>query len=117
MPVLWEQVLNNDLTYIDVFVKIYDITAYEEYSEVFMVEGHTGYQRVFLVSQVNLPVFPNPGKPVLHPDAEAAVFPLHMVFLSDMRKIKITDVILLIETDKEFAVSDRYITRHICIPL
>jgi hypothetical protein len=40
-----------------------------------------------------------------------------MVFLPDMREIEITYVVMLIEADKEFAVSNRYISRHLCIPL
>jgi hypothetical protein len=116
LPVLRRHILHNHLPHIDIFVKIDNIAADEENAQVLMVQGHPGYQRILLVSQINLPVFTNPGKPVFHPDAEAAVFSLHMVFLADMREIEITDVIMLIETDEEFAVSNRYITRHMRIP-
>jgi hypothetical protein len=97
-------------------VKIYGIAAHDEYTQVLMVERHTGYQRVFLVSQVNLPVLANPGKAVINPDAETAIFSLHVVFLANMRKIEVTDVVMLIETDEESAVSNRYISWHLCIP-
>jgi hypothetical protein len=82
-----------------------------------MIEGHTGNHRVFLVSQINFPVCTNPGKLVVHPDAEAAVFALHMIFLPYMRKIEITYVVMLVEADEKFAVSNRYIPRHFCILL
>jgi hypothetical protein len=80
-----------------------------------MIEGHAGYQGVFLVSQINLPVFTNPGKSIVYPDAETAIFSLDMVFLADMRKIEVTDIIMLIETDKELAVSNWYVSWHLCI--
>jgi hypothetical protein len=97
-------------------MKIYNITAHDEYAKVLMVKGYPGYQGVFLVSKINLPVCANPGKPVIYPDTEAAIFALHMVFLADMWKIEITDVVTLVETDEEFAVSNRYISWHLCIP-
>jgi len=81
-----------------------------------MIQGHTGYHGVFLVSKINLPVFTNPGKPVVHPDAEAAVFTLDMVFLAHMREIEVTDVIIMIEADEEFAVSNRYVSWHLGSP-
>jgi hypothetical protein len=97
-------------------MKVHDIAAHEEKAQVLMVQGHTGYHRVFLIAQVQSPVFTNPGKEVIDPDAEAAIFTLHVVFLPDMRKIKVTDVVVLIETDEEFAVSNRYVSWHLCIP-
>jgi hypothetical protein len=98
-------------------VKINHITAYQEHTQVLMVQGYTGDQRIQLVAQIYLPVFTNPGKLIVDPDAKTAVFALYMVFLPDMREIEITYVVMLIEADKEFAVSNRYISRHLCIPL
>jgi hypothetical protein len=98
-------------------VKIHYITAIKENSQIIIIEGYTGYQGVLLVSQVNLPVFSNPGKLVIYPEAEAAVFALDMIFLANMRKVKITNIIMTIEADEEFAVSNRDISWHLCILL
>jgi hypothetical protein len=54
----------------------------------------------------------DPGKPAIHPDAETAAIPAHMVFLAHMGIIEIPDAIVLIEANQEAAVSHRNITWH-----
>jgi hypothetical protein len=81
-----------------------------------MIKGNTGDQGILLIFQVNFPVRTDPGELLVDPDAKTAVFALYMVFLPDMREIEITYVVMLIKADKEFAVSNRYISRHLCIP-
>jgi hypothetical protein len=82
-----------------------------------MIKGNMGYHRIFLIFQVNFPIRTDPGELLVDPDAKTAVFTLHMVLLSDMRKIQVTYVVVMIETDKKFAVSDRYVSGHEFTPL
>jgi len=116
LPILRHHILNNNFTHIDIFVEINHIAAHEEYVQVLIIKGHTGYQRVLLVSQINFPVCTNPGKLVVYPDTEAAIFALHMIFLADMGKKEVPDIVMLIEADEKFAVSNRYVSWHLYIP-
>jgi hypothetical protein len=95
-------------------MKIYHIAAHEKYAKVFVIQVYPGYQRIFLITKVNLPVCTDPGKPVVHPDAEPAKFSLDMVFLAYMRKVEIADIVVLIETNEKFTVSNRYVSWHVC---
>jgi hypothetical protein len=96
-------------------MKIDNITTHEQYAESLMIQGNTGYHRVFLVAEFNLPVRTDPGELFVYPDAKPAVFALDMVLLADVRKIKVTDVVMMIEADEEFAVSNRDVSWHVCI--
>jgi hypothetical protein len=77
-----------------------------------MIEGNIGHQGVFPVTEINFPVAADPGKLVIDPDAKPAVFPLDMILLADVGEIEVTDVIMLIKADEEFAVSNRNVSWH-----
>jgi hypothetical protein len=94
-------------------MEIYSITAHEEYAHTLVIKGHTGHQGVLFISQVNLPIFTNPGELVVYPDAKSTVSSLDMVFLADMRKIQVADVVVMIKTYEKFAVSNRDISWHL----
>jgi hypothetical protein len=94
-------------------MEINSITAHEEYADVFVIQGNPGYHGIFFISKVDLPVITYPGELVIDPDAKSTVFSLDMVLLADMRKIQVTDVVMMIETDEEFAVSNRYVSWHL----
>ena len=111
-----DHVLNCDRAGINVFVKINGVPTHEQQPEIFMIQGNPGYLGILLIAQINFPVRAQPGKTVLNPDAKTAVFAHYMVFLTNMRKVEITDVVVMIETDKESAVANRNISRHLRLP-
>ena len=61
------QVFHDNLSKIDVFVKIHGIPAGQDQGHPFMVEAHLRNQRVGHIPQIQLPPRPNPGKLIIDP--------------------------------------------------
>jgi hypothetical protein len=77
-----------------------------------MVDRNLGDQRAWKVAEIPLPILPHPRKLILEPDPEAEGVTADMVLLSHVRKVEISNGIILIKTDEKLAIPNRDISRH-----
>jgi hypothetical protein len=77
-----------------------------------MVKSNLSDCSIFFVGHFQVPVRTDPGKLIVNPHAHAAILSHDVVFLADMRKIQVAYVVVMIKTDKKFAVSYRDISWH-----
>jgi hypothetical protein len=113
------QVLQFDLANEDVAVEINGVVAIHCQTKVAMVEGDAGGEGVTKVALTDLPArIAGPEQLAalragdITVDAEVAWPGAAVVFLPDMRKVDVANLVLMIERDQKRPVTDWYITRH-----
>jgi hypothetical protein len=98
-------------------VKIDCVIAAEKNSQSFIVQAYIGHQGIENVLQIHLPVFSHPREQAVNPDAESEIVAPYMVFLSHVRKIKVSNAVVTVETYKKLSITDRDISWHAESPL
>jgi hypothetical protein len=77
-----------------------------------MVQGHVRDEGILLIEEFLFPFFTDPRKPVPGSHTKAAGVAAHMVLLSYMREIEVTDEIILVKTNQKPTVTYGDVTRH-----
>jgi hypothetical protein len=93
-------------------MEIHGIPAGQKNSQVLVQQVNFGHHGVGLIGEFPPPVFIYPGKLSRHPDSQAAIFPADVIFLAHMGVKEIPDIVVLVKTNQESAVSHRKVAGH-----
>ena len=108
------RVLDTNLPDVHVAVEVDRVAARQPDAQALVRQPDVGGQRFRQVPQRLGPALVGgPGEPAVGPHAEAAGSPAGVVLLAHVREIQVADLIVGIEGDKQVAVADGNIARHV----
>jgi len=117
-PADGKKIVNGDPAKKDAFIEINRLSKKQPDLELIVFQDNFGDKSVGFKLLGNRPaVFPaDPAELIVQPDSQPGAGASQMILLTDMGKEQITHLVIMIKAYKQFAVSKRYVPRHVGPP-